>query len=67
MWGAYLCMGTYKCDVVVVIKMGTCIHGACFVWVLIVQILRYMQLKVGQPCITSLRFMWTDEWVKLTL
>ena len=42
MWGAYLCMGTYKCDVVVVIKMGTCIHGACFVWVLIVQILRYM-------------------------
>ena len=25
--GAYFCMGAYKCDVVVVIKMGACIHG----------------------------------------
>ena len=27
MWGAYFCMGAYKRDVVVVIKMGACIHG----------------------------------------
>ena len=27
MWGAYFCLGAYKCDVVVVIKMGACIHG----------------------------------------
>ena len=27
MWGAYFCMGAYKRDVVVVIKMGTYIHG----------------------------------------
>ena len=27
MWGAYFCMGAYKCDVVVVIKMGAYIHG----------------------------------------
>ena len=25
--GAYFCMGAYKRDVVVVIKMGACIHG----------------------------------------
>ena len=29
MWGAYFCMGAYKCDVVVVIKMGA------YSWVLI--------------------------------
>ena len=28
--GAYLCMGAYKCDVVVVIKMGAYIHGVLF-------------------------------------
>ena len=27
MWGAYFCMGAYKRDVVVTIKMGACIHG----------------------------------------
>ena len=27
MWGAYFCMGAYKHDVVVVIKMGAHIHG----------------------------------------
>ena len=27
MWGAYFCMGAYKHDVVVVIKMGASIHG----------------------------------------
>ena len=25
--GAYFCMGAYKCNVVVVIKMGAYIHG----------------------------------------
>ena len=39
MWGAYFCMGAYKHDVVVVIKMGACIHG-----VLIIPILQYFQL-----------------------
>ena len=38
MWGAYFCMGAYKCDVVVVIKIGI---GAYFVWVPIIPILRY--------------------------
>ena len=28
--GAYFCMGTYKHDVVVVIKMGTHIYGCLF-------------------------------------
>ena len=27
MWGAYFCMGAYKCNVVVVIKMGAYIRG----------------------------------------
>ena len=27
MWGAYFCMGAYKHDMVVVIKMGAYIHG----------------------------------------
>ena len=27
MWDAYFCMGAYKRDVVVVIKMGAYIHG----------------------------------------
>ena len=27
MWGAYFCMGAYKRDVVVVIKMGAYIQG----------------------------------------
>ena len=30
MWGAYICMGAYKCDVVVVIKMCAYIHGCLF-------------------------------------
>ena len=43
MWGAYFCMGAYKCDVVVVIKVGAYIHEVLyFVWVLIIPILRYM-------------------------
>ena len=29
--GAYFCMGAYKLDVVVVIKMGAYIHGCLFV------------------------------------
>ena len=47
MWGAYscmdayFCMGAYKHDVVVVIKMGAYIHGAYFMWELIVPILWY--------------------------
>ena len=36
MWSAYFCMGAYKCNVVVVIKMG-----AYFVWVLNILILWY--------------------------
>ena len=27
MWGAYFCMGAYKRTVIVVIKIGTYIHG----------------------------------------
>ena len=27
MWVAYFCMGSYKCNVVVVIKTGAYIHG----------------------------------------
>ena len=27
MWGAYFCMGAYKCDVVIVMKMVPIIHG----------------------------------------
>ena len=27
LWGAYFCMGAYKCNVVVVIKMGAYNHG----------------------------------------
>ena len=43
MWGAYFCMGAYKCDVVVVIKVRAYIHEVLyFVWVLIIPILRYM-------------------------
>ena len=39
--GAYFCMGAYKRDVVVVIKMGAYIHGVLiFVWVPIIPILR---------------------------
>ena len=30
MWGAYFCIGAYKRDVVVVIKMGAYIHGFLF-------------------------------------
>ena len=30
MWDAYFCMGAYKCDVVVVIKMGAYIMGCLF-------------------------------------
>ena len=30
MWGAYFCMGAYKHNVVVVIKMGAYIHGSLF-------------------------------------
>ena len=39
--GAYFCMGAYKCNVLVVIKMGAYVHGVLiFAWVLIVPILR---------------------------
>ena len=34
-WGVYFCMGAYKHNVVAVIKIGAYIHGAYFVWVLI--------------------------------
>ena len=37
MWGAYFCMGAYKHDVVVVIKMSAYIQG-----VLIIPISRYL-------------------------
>ena len=37
MWGAHFCMGAYKRNVVVVIKMGAYIHG-----VLIIPILQYV-------------------------
>ena len=30
MWGAYFCMGAYKPDVVVVVKIGAYIHGCLF-------------------------------------
>ena len=30
MWGAYVCIGAYERDVVVVIKMGAYIHGCLF-------------------------------------
>ena len=39
--GAYFCMGAYKHDVVVVIKMGAYIHG-----VLIIPILQYVCVYV---------------------
>ena len=42
MWGAYFCMGAYKPDVVVVIKMVPIFMGACFLWVLIIPILQYV-------------------------
>ena len=48
MWGAYFCMGAYKRDVVVVIKMGVYIHG-----VHIIPILRYdtsKNLGIVIPC-----------------
>ena len=32
MWGAYFCMGTYKRNVVVVIKMGAYIHGVLILY-----------------------------------
>ena len=43
MWGASFCMGAFKRNVVIVIKMGACIHGAYFVWVPIIPILRNKQ------------------------
>ena len=48
MWGAYFCMGAYKCDGVVVIKMGAYVYlwGAYFVWVLIIPISWYMYNKM---------------------
>ena len=27
---AYFCMGAYKCDVVIITKIGACIHGCLF-------------------------------------
>ena len=42
MWGAYFCVGAFKCDVVAEIKMAVNIHGAYFVWVLIILILQYL-------------------------
>ena len=30
MWGAYFCMGAYKRDVAIVIKIGAYIHGCLF-------------------------------------
>ena len=45
MCGAYFFVGAYKHDVVVVTKIGADIHGgAYFVWVPIIQILRYLCL-----------------------
>ena len=45
MWGAYICMGAYKRNAVVVIKMGAYIHGVpIFVWVLI-NAMRWLQSK----------------------
>ena len=41
MWGAYFCMGAYKCDVVIVIKIDACIHGAYFVLVPTIPILQH--------------------------
>ena len=42
MWGAYFCMRVYKRDVLVVIKMCAYMHGAYFLWVLIILILQYL-------------------------
>ena len=62
MWGAYFCMGAYKHDVVVVIKMGARIHGClfCMSWVLIILILRYFHLHVllfiHSPCVVVFIF-----------
>ena len=41
--GTYFCIGAYKCDVVVVTKMGAYIHGVLILCgcMLIIPILRY--------------------------
>ena len=49
MWGAYFCMGAYKRNVFVVIKMGAYIHG-----VLIILILRYTSSK---GCLSTMHCM----------
>ena len=41
MWGAYFCMGSYKWNGVVAIKMVPIFMGAYFLWVLIILILWY--------------------------
>ena len=35
MWGAYFCTGAYKCNVVVVIKMGAYIQGVLIIPILL--------------------------------
>ena len=42
MWDAYVRMSAYKCDVVVVIKMGAYIHGVLILCGCIIQISRYV-------------------------
>ena len=64
--GAYFCMGAYKCDVVVVIKMNAYIHGSYFVWVLIIPILRYIhKFKNHSPVRLSdsvSRYLFSTVW-----
>ena len=45
MWGACFCMGAYKCNVVVVIKLGAYIHGASFLWMPIILVIQYPTMK----------------------
>ena len=46
MWGAYFCMGAYKHDVVVVIKMGAYISWGAY----------YPDYTVFGPCLTLVTF-----------
>ena len=50
-------MGAYKHDLVAEIQMGAYVHGAYFVRVLIIPILRYLQLYIYhkiEPSINSI-------------
>ena len=45
LWSAYVCMSTYKCNVIAVVKMGAYIHGVLFYFLWMPIILIYVELK----------------------